>query len=64
MDLTDIVTAMRKVDANHEPSEANDLLTAAAAEIERLRGRLEIIKRTWELYPVKMMQQAFNDEQS
>ena len=36
-DLTDIVTAMRKVDANHEPSEANDLLTVAVTEIERLR---------------------------
>lgn len=40
-DLTDIITAIRKVDAYHDPSEANDLLTAAAAEIERLR-RVEL----------------------
>jgi hypothetical protein len=37
-DMTDIVTAMRKVDAFHDPSEANDLLTAGAQEIERLRS--------------------------
>ena len=40
-DLTDIVTMLRKVDANHEPSEANDLMTAAANEIERLRADLD-----------------------
>ena len=41
MDMTDIVTAMRKVDANHEPDEANCIMTAAVAEIERLR-RVEL----------------------
>jgi hypothetical protein len=38
-DLTDIVTMMLKVDANHDPSEANELLSAGAREIERLRAR-------------------------
>jgi hypothetical protein len=38
-DLTDIVTIMLKVDANHDPSEANELLSAGAREIERLRAR-------------------------
>ena len=37
-DLTDIVTMMQKVDANHDPSEANALLTAGAVEIARLRA--------------------------
>lgn len=36
-DLTDIVTWLRKTDAFHDPSEANDLMSAAADEIERLR---------------------------
>ena len=45
-DLTDIVTMMRKVDACHEPSEANALLTEGAKEIERLRG---LLKRDWPL---------------
>ena len=40
-DLTNIITAMRKTDAYHDPSEANDLLTAAAGEVERLR-RVEL----------------------
>jgi ketopantoate reductase len=39
-DLTDIVTMMLKVDANHDPSEANDLLSAGAREIKRLRAAL------------------------
>jgi hypothetical protein len=39
-DLTDIVTMMLKVDANHDPSEANALLTAGAREIKRLRTAL------------------------
>ena len=39
-DLTDIVTMMLKVDANHDPSEANELLSAGAREIERLRTAL------------------------
>ena len=39
-DLTDIVTMMLKVDANHDPSEANDLLSAGAREITRLRTTL------------------------
>ena len=39
-DLTDIVTMMLKVDANHDPSEANDLLSAGAREITRLRTAL------------------------
>jgi uncharacterized tellurite resistance protein B-like protein len=38
IDLTDLVSAMRKVDASHEPSEANDLLTAGVDEILRLRA--------------------------
>ncbi len=37
-DMTDIVTMMRKVDAYHEPSEANALLVAGAQEIARLRS--------------------------
>lgn len=39
-DITDIVWALRKVDAIHEASEANDLLTGAADEIDRLRTDL------------------------
>jgi hypothetical protein len=39
-DLTDIVTMMLKVDANHDPSEANELLSAGAREIKRLRAAL------------------------
>ena len=31
LDLTDIVTMMQKVDANHDPSEANALLTAGGS---------------------------------
>lgn len=46
-DLTDLVTWMRKVDAMHEPSEANALLTAGAAEIERLRRAGRRIARPW-----------------
>jgi hypothetical protein len=38
VDLTDIVTMLRKTDAFHDPSEANALLTAAADEIARLRS--------------------------
>jgi hypothetical protein len=41
IDLTDIVNAMRKVDASHEPSEANDLLAEGANEIARLRGKVD-----------------------
>lgn len=37
-DLTDIVTMMCKVDAFHDPSEANALLSAGAKEIIRLRS--------------------------
>ena len=43
-DMTDLVTAMRKVDAYHDPSEANDLLTAAANEIDRLRTEIAALK--------------------
>lgn len=39
-DMTDMVTAMRKVDAMHDPAEANALLTAGVQEIERLRQRV------------------------
>jgi hypothetical protein len=39
-DLTDIVVMMRKVDAFHDPAEANALLTAGALEICRLRSLL------------------------
>jgi hypothetical protein len=39
IDLTDIVVAMRKVDAHYEPGEANDLLAEGANEIARLRGK-------------------------
>jgi hypothetical protein len=39
-DVTDIVWAMQKVDAFHDPAEANALLTAAAEEIKRLRARV------------------------
>lgn len=46
-DLTDIVAMMRKVDAMHDPSEANDLLTAGAHEIERLRSLGRKIARPW-----------------
>ena len=42
-DLTDIVTMMLKVDANHDPSEANELLSAGAREIKRLRTALAAI---------------------
>ena len=35
-DPTDLIAAMRKVDAFHEPSEANALLAAGAKEIARL----------------------------
>ena len=41
-DLTDLVTMMRKVDAFHDPSEANALLTAGAEEIARLRSLRQI----------------------
>lgn len=37
-DVTDIVWAMQKVDAFHDPSEANALLSAGAEEIKRLRA--------------------------
>jgi hypothetical protein len=48
-DLTDIVTMMLKVDANHDPSEANDLLSAGAREITRLRTAPMAVRpqRTW-----------------
>jgi len=46
-DLTDIVTMMQKVDAHHEPSEANALLTAGAVEIARLRSLGKKIARPW-----------------
>jgi hypothetical protein len=42
-DLTDLVTMMRRVDACHEPDEANALLTAGAQEIERLRSLGRVI---------------------
>lgn len=45
--LTDLVAAMRKVDAIHEPSEANALLTAGAEEIMRLRSLGKKIARPW-----------------
>ena len=38
VDMTDIVTCLRKTDAVHEASEANDLMSAAADEITRLNG--------------------------
>lgn len=41
-DVTDIVWAMQKVDAFHDPAEANALLTAGAEEIKRLRARVTI----------------------
>ena len=47
MSLIDICAAMRRVDAYHEPSEANDLLTAGATEIERLRSLGRKIARPW-----------------
>ena len=47
LDLTDIATMMQKVDANHDPSEANALLTAGAAEIARLRALGRKIARPW-----------------
>jgi hypothetical protein len=47
LDLTDIVTMMQKVDANHDPSEANVLLTAGAVEIARLRALGRKIARSW-----------------
>ena len=46
-DLTDIVTMMRKVDAFHDPSEANALLTAGAQEIARLRSLGRKLPRPW-----------------
>lgn len=45
--LTDIVTMMQKVDANHDPAEANALLTAGAVEIARLRSLGKKIARPW-----------------
>jgi hypothetical protein len=47
LDLTDIVTMMQKVDANHDPSEANALLTAGSVEIARLRALGRKIARPW-----------------
>jgi hypothetical protein len=44
--MTDLAAMMRKVDAFHEPSEANALLTEGAKEIERLRA---LLKREWPL---------------
>ena len=41
-----IVAMMRKVDAFHEPSEANALLIEGAKEIEKLRA---LLKRDWPL---------------
>jgi hypothetical protein len=46
-DLTDLVTAMLKVDAVHDPSEANALLSAGAQEIKRLRAAGRKIARPW-----------------
>jgi hypothetical protein len=40
IDHTDIVWAMRKVDAYHDPGVANALLTEAVREIERLRAEI------------------------
>jgi hypothetical protein len=47
VNLTELVTMMRKVDAMHDPSEANDLLTAGAEEIDRLRSLGRKIARPW-----------------
>lgn len=38
INMTDILTAMRKVDAVHDPLEANSILTTAAQEIDQLRA--------------------------
>lgn len=46
-DLTDIATMLQKVDAIHDPEEANALMAAAAAEITRLRSLGRRIARPW-----------------
>ena len=35
-------------------------LVAAADEIEHLRAKIETIRRAWEMYPMKMMQQVID----
>ena len=40
IDMTDVVWAMGKCDATHEPKEANDLLDGGITEIMRLRARV------------------------
>ena len=46
VDLTDIMTTLRKTDAFHDPSEANALLTAAADEVARLRSLVRLLVKS------------------